>query len=310
MQVTTRLHTEAPDLTRTFGQVVASSKSSPAGFHANSTWLTCPEQSRLKSIGLKRKNDFIGSSDELNALDFGTLIHELCRIRAYYTGGHELMLTVLEGWRHEIGETSYMKALLQMAALQAQFPLETEPLIFYGVESEVITDLRNGTNDPRPCLRSVRYDAVVGAYGFSKEHVKVYSLERKTAARSGGLNAYYGQGMTQVVIWNSNPELVRQYGRMEGIIFEQHIKTKVPSCERHIFYVSQSMEKMALEYMRYSSNGTVQFQMQPDGTYPKMLHACWGRYRPCDFISICHEGVTGDYTLNGEEIKRGDIPGF
>ena len=61
---------------------------------------------------------------------------------------------------------------------------------------------------------------------------EVYSLERKTAARSGGFQAYYGQGMVQMGIWNSNAELVAQHGPMRGVIYEQLVKSKMPSVDR------------------------------------------------------------------------------
>jgi hypothetical protein len=303
---TTRLHSEPPDLTLMFSQVIASSKGSFAGFHANSEWLTCPERARLRAAGIRRKpfearGGFVGEDFELDALDYGTLIHELLRIKTWFPSGHEMAVNVLDGWKSEIGHVSHLKASLQLGAHEQEFPQAADPLRYFGVECEVITNIRMGETDPRPCLRSVRYDAAVGAVNGTGE-IEVYSLERKTAARSGGLNAYRAQASIQVALWNSNAELVRQYGKMKGVIIESHIKTKTPSCERNFILVSPHQEFMARSYLRYSENGSVVFAQAPDGTYPKMLHACWGRFTPCDYVNLCHEGITGDYTQNVQEI--------
>jgi hypothetical protein len=283
-----------------FAEVIAHSSGSAAGFFVNSEWLTCPEKSRLRAIGVRRKGwARKGEEDtELSALDFGTLIHEVLRFRVWH--GHEAAVQLLEIWRPEIGG-SFVKAALLLGMYEQKFPHAYEPLKFIGVESEVVTNIRMGVNDARPCYRSVRYDGIVLASGGPGTQPEVYSLERKTSARSGGFQAYYGQGMVQMGIWNSNAELVAQHGPMRGVIYEQLVKTKMPSVDREPVYFSPEQQRLAMEYMRYSENGTVVFRPLPDGTYPKMLHSCWGRYSPCDYISACHEGVTGDFLKNGEE---------
>lgn len=297
---TTQLISEPPAHGRTFTDVLAHSSGSAAGFSANSEWLSCPEKSRLRAMGLKHKGWGAAEKNELNALEFGTLMHELLRYRVWY--GHEAAVGQLTAWAPELRD-SYVKAALMLATYEQTFPQATEPLRFLGVECEVVTNIRMGPDDPRPCFRSVRYDGIVLASGGPDTAPQLYSLERKTTARSGSMAGYTPQGMVQMALWNSNKALVDQYGPMRGIIFEPLIKTKNPSCDRVPAYFSPEQERLALTYMRYSENGTVTFQQLPDGSYPKMLHACWGKYSPCDFINFCHEGVTGDYLLNGEEIE-------
>lgn len=298
LRPTVQLLSEPPIHGRTFTQVLESSSGSAAGFSVNSEWLSCPEKSRLKRE-MRMAFKGYGQSSELSALGFGTLMHEILRYRVWY--GHAAAIAQLELWRGELGE-SFVKAMLMLGAYEETFPYGYDPLKFVGVECEVVTNIRMGPNDPRPCLRTVRYDGLVYASGGPGTQPQLYSLERKTTARSGGTHAYYPQGMVQVAIWNANKELVEQYGPMAGVIFELLIKTKLPSCDRKPEYFSPAQQKMALEYMRSSENGDVVFRRREDGTFPKMLHACWGRYSPCEFISFCHEGVTGDYTVNGEEI--------
>ncbi len=296
---TTQLISLKPELGRTFSDVVKHSSGSAAGFSVNSEWLTCPEKSRLRAAGIRFKGYGSGTRDELNALEFGTLIHELLRYRVWF--GHEAMAAQLEAWKPELME-SYTKAALMMGAYNHTFPYDGDPLRYVGIECEVVTNIRMGDNDPRPCFRSVRYDALVLANAGGSQP-QLYSLERKTSARTGGTQAYWPQGMVQMAIWNNNKELVAQHGPMQGVIFEVGVKTKMPSWDRKPEYFSPQQQKMALDYMRLAENGGVVFQQLPDGSYPKMLHACWGKYAPCDYISLCHEGVTGDYMQHGEELR-------
>jgi hypothetical protein len=296
---TTELISPPPNLNVSFAEYIATSSSSPMGYHANSEWLTCPEKSRLRAKGIRfrgfqRADGQVDPESKLNALDYGLLLHTLLQIRVWY--GHDVTLRVLEGWRDEV-RGSYADVALMMATYEQTFPYQFEPLEFIGVECEVITDLKMADNDPRPCLRSVRYDAVVRARSADGSPPAVYSLERKTAARSGGFSSYYTQGMIQMMLWNSNEAIVAKHGPMRGVIYEQLIKTKMPTCDRKPEYFSPAQQRMAKQYMRYSQNGTVEFKALPDGTFPKMLHACWGKYAPCDYISWCHEGVSGDYVM-------------
>ncbi|MFZ2152146.1 MAG: hypothetical protein WAV09_03500 [Minisyncoccia bacterium] len=304
LKPTTQLISETPQV-RTFADVLAHSSGSAAGFSVNSEFLSCPEKSRLKHAGIrfkgyKAKGSAIDPEFELSALEFGTLIHELARFRVWY--GPDAAMQLLEIWRPELG-ASHVKAALMLATYEQTFPYATEPLRFLGVECEVVTNIRMGDRDPRPCFRSVRYDGIVLA-GIGEVR-ELYSLERKTMSRGGpsALHAYYSQGMVQVAMWNSNAELVAQYGKMRGVIYEPWLKTKNPTCDRVPVYFSPEQETLARDYMRLAENGGVSFRQKEDGTYPKMLHSCWGRYSPCDYISLCHEGVTGDYTINGEELR-------
>ena len=294
LKATTELVSVAPQRDQRFADVLASSSGSAAGFHANSEWLTCPENARLRALGIKFRG-FESSryeNTELNALDFGTLMHALLAFRVWY--GHDAAMQQLDFWRQEIGE-SYVKASLMLGTYEQTFPQAMESLTFLGVECEVITNIRMGDNDPRPCLRTVRYDAVVLVRAAEDGVPQLYSLERKTMARSGGTTAYSGQGMVQMMLWNNNAALVAKHGPMRGVIFEALVKTKNPSVDRIPAYFAPSQQDLAREYMRHSESGRVQFKALPDGTYPKMLHACWGRWRPCDYISGCHEQSWGDY---------------
>ena len=301
---TTKLVSVAPVLGRSFTDILVHSSGSAAGYSANSEWLTCPEKARLRKAGYRHKGWAKKDADfELGPLEYGTLIHELLALRVWY--GHDAAMDQLLAWRGETGEISYAKASLMIATYEQTFPRAADPLKYIGVECEVVTNIRMGPEDPRPCFRSVRYDGIVHADGGPGTLPQLYSLERKTMSRGGSsaLHAYYAQGMVQCALWNSNAEIVAQYGPMRGVIYEPLIKTKQPSCDRIPVYFSPEQQELALTYMRHSENGDVTFRALPDGSYPKFLHSCWGRYSPCDFVAWCHEGVTGDYTQHGEEIE-------
>jgi hypothetical protein len=295
-------HADHP-LGRTFAQVLASSKASAAGFHANSEWLTCPERMRLKAMGVVRRPDEGERSewakDGLNALSYGTLIHELLALRVCW--GQAATAAELGNWRGEIGEKAYASSMLILAVYEQTIPEAHEPLRFLGVEVEVITNvvMRPGTGPgTEACMRTVRYDGVVYATTPGGQQ-ELYSLERKTMARSGysALFAYYPQGMTQVALWNANPELVAAYGEMKGVIYEAIVKTKMPSVDRQPTYFTRRQQLMALDYMRYSENGMARFAQAADGSFPRMLHSCWGRWRPCDYIGLCHDELTAAYMM-------------
>lgn len=278
-----------------FSAFLAGTSASAAGHSAISGWLGCPERSRLTSLGVSRKPSSY-ASDELSALAFGSLCHVLAAVRPVY--GENAVFDLLHQWQHEIDPESRQKAELLFRTYNLMYPLVMDPFEYLGVESEVLTDI--GMRSGQPCIRTVRYDAVVRL----RNSGELFSFEKKTMARSGNstLAPYTPQAMIQQALWNKNPALVQKYGRMTGVIFDCLIKTITPNVERlppRIF--SKRQEILALDYMRLPDDGGATFMKYPDGTYPKMLHACWGRWSPCQYINLCHEESYGDY-----EDKQGE----
>lgn len=289
-----RLFFEVPPTLR---DLFAWSGSSAAGQSAVTDFLTCPERSRLRANGVRRRaaGDVIFDGvDGLNALGFGTLTHGLRAIRVVH--GHELMMDVLMGWRSEMDPIDFQKVRFMFQTYEQNYPRATDPLEYLGTEVEVRTDIAR-PGEPS-IVRTVRYDTVVRTGG------EVFSFEAKTMGRSGAssLNPYTTQKYTQVALWNNNPALVAQYGKMRGVIYDCLVKTTVPNVDRvGPHYVSRLHEGLALDYLRLPENGDVMFRKMPDGTYPKMLHACWGRWSPCDYIDLCHEHAFGEYLYaNGQ----------
>jgi len=271
-----------------FADLLAESRGSAAGHSAVSNWLTCPEASRLKSLRIQRKPQSY-EVDEMNALAFGTLCHVLGAIRPVY--GEAAVYELLAQWASEIGPEALLKADLLFKTYDLSFPLELDPFRYLGVESEVLTDIR--TRQGAPCIRTVRYDAII-----KLESGEIFSFEKKTMARSGAgsLSAYTTQAMVQVALWNANEALVQKYGTMRGVIFDCLIKTVTPNVERvGPKYYSNAQQNLALDYMRLPDDGGATFSKNPDGTFPRMLHACFGRWRACEFVGLCHDEAWGDY---------------
>lgn len=270
---------------------------SAAGYHAVSEWMTCPERARLSRMGVRFTADPYADGG-LNELDFGTLIHTLRGIRIAH--GMIAMVHVLDAWRLELGDETYARAMLIMQTYDQLFPIAHDPLIYFGIETEVRTNIGSAAT---PIIRTVRYDTLVYALTTTGEK-ELYSFECKTSARSGQgvLFPYYGQAMVQMSVWNANPALVEQYGVMRGVIFDLIVKTKMPSVDRIPRTFSRRQQNLALDYLRLPDNGGATYGVQHDGTYPRMLHACWGRWRPCEFIDLCHEGSYGSYEMDGSVV--------
>ena len=261
---------------------------SGTGHSAVSGFLSCPERSRLRSMKIRRKPSMVteGILESIDALTFGSLIHAMLATRVVY--GNQVMLGLLD--TYEILEEDRMKASNMLRVYDSAFPLEQEPFEYLGVESHVVSDIGNGNGGP--CLRTCRYDSLI-RYANQKA---VFSLENKTD-RSGGDNAmmsYMSQFITQYAIWNSNPFLVEKYGPMLGVLPNILIKTKVPQAERLApRYFSNLHMQRAIEYLRLPDQ--VPYKLNSDGSYPRMLHSCFGRYAPCEYIGLCLEGNHGDY---------------
>lgn len=280
---------------------ICSRGGSAAGYSAISNYMACPERSRLYRLGVKPKPraaaaDDSGIPDEIeDARVWGSIIHALRATRLAY--GQERALQLIE----ELDLSALDKLKLKSIWLiyDSQFPLLSEPFKYLGVEVEVVSDI--SLPGGAPCLRSVIYDSVIvipdGAGGQA-----LFSFECKSAKRSGQFSEYTGQFMTQTAFWNANPHLVELYGPMKGVVIDAVIKTEVPKCERlGPRYIDSLMQRRALEYARLPES--IHFPIGPDGAYPRMLHTCWGRYRPCEFINLCHEAAYGDYLINGEPIQ-------
>lgn len=285
----------------TFAEVLKGAKGSAAGYSAISTWLTCPERSRLLAKGVRQRSmtEGTGSGEKLTDLAFGTLAHYLRALRIVY--GHTAVEEALVAWRPEIPEKSWLKAKLMFRTYETVFPRADESFQVLGTECEVISEI--GKVNGKPILRTVRYDTVVklpdSTGAFANE---VFSFECKTMARSGqsSLLPYTPQAMCQVALWNANPDLVAQHGPMVGVLWDCLVKTESPTIERvGPHYFSRRHQALALEYLRAADDGSVQYRVQTDADgrthYPRALHSCWGRWSPCPFIPLCHDGSFGDY---------------
>jgi len=285
------------------------SSGSSAGYHAVSSYLACPEKSRLRASGLRRKQRNIDLDPnvmvELNPMGYGTLIHCLLGTRIVY--GHDAAEALLgrreaapyqtfDGqWSKPLGllEPDRAKALLALRTYDATHPLNGDPFRYIGVESEVKADV--ALPGQPTMIRTVRYDGVVQQDDPVRGKV-VLSLEHKTAARGGNMKEYTGQAMVQVTLWNQCPALVEKYGPMVGVIFDVIVKSIMPKCERlPPRYVTKAQQQRALEYLRLPE--TVKYPINADGSYPRMLHTCFDRYGACDYVDLCLEGARGEYEV-------------
>ena len=273
--------------------------SSSLGFSTVSTYLECPERSRLRALGIRKKPTESFDLDPLNELGFGTLMHTLLPTRAVYGAQTALWMLgacELEGGALAAAESSplglhpddRLKALTILRHYDATFPLEEEPFEYLGVEAEVASKIV--APGGRTVIRTVKYDALVRM----KADGAIFSLEHKTSARKITGAQYIAQMMAQQAVWNANAALVQRYGPMRGVILDVMTKTTVPSCERlGPFYFSPHQEEKMRWYLSLPER--VAWPANPDGSHPRMAHACWGKYRPCEYIDLCWEGVDGDY---------------
>lgn len=267
--------------------------SSPAGWSSISSYLTCPESVRLRTLGVRRiprAQPDDGIPGELTAPDFGTLIHAVLAIRVVY--GSEIAAQ----WLHDSPIASLLhpidqqKAQYMLRVYEENYPLTNEPWEYVGVETTVVTDIGDGI------LRSARYDKLVR---MKKDHA-LFSLEHKTAARqgSGSASSYTPQMLVQQTIWNKNPDLVERYGRMQGVWIDQLVKTQIPKCERlgpHMF--TRIQEDRMVETLKLADQMYETLPVAPDGSWPRFFHSCWGRFGPCQYIGLCHDNATGDYEV-------------
>ncbi len=281
-----------------------------AGYSAVSSFLSCPERARLKSLGIRPKRAPLLVNGQaviapLDALGYGSLWHVLMALRAYNYAygfdGQQCAVDQLEWYgQHDLHPDSKMKALSALKIYDQAFPFQADPLQYIGVECDVVSDI--GVRDPfthqwRPLLRTVRYDAVVRVMQADGTWSRgVFSLERKTSASGSrsSLDSYMPQFWVQTALWNANPYLVATYGPMEGVINDVVTKTIVPQAFRiGPHYVTSLQQKRALAYLRYTD--TVRFPVEEDGSFPMFLHTCWGRFGACSYIGLCHEEEFASY---------------
>lgn len=275
--------------------------SSSIGYSTVSTYLECPQRSRLRALGVRPRRVESFESDTLNELGFGTLVHTLLPARVVH--GMDVVLRML-GEAAGAGQAGVptlglhpndqLKALTILRHYDATFPLEEEPFTYLGVEVEVASKLRVPSRG-QPFIRTVKYDSIVRM----KADGAIFSLEHKTSARKINGASYTAQMMVQQAVWNMNEALVARYGPMRGVILDVMTKTAVPSCERiGPFYFSPQQEEKICWYLSLPER--IAWPVNPDGSHPMMAHACWGKYRPCEYIDLCWEGADGDY----EQVTR------
>jgi len=280
---------------------------SAMGYSAISTYLSCPERSRLRSLGVKPKpkpSDGSGLPPELedNALTWGSINHAIRAVRIVY--GQDRALQLINELKLDkktpLAESDKISLQNIWLTYEATWPLAQEPFKYLAVECEVFSDIGDGAG--HPLIRSVRYDSL--AYAFDAYgNPGLFSFECKTTSRAGAnqYGAYSAQFYTQVAFWNANPELVRQYGPMRGVIVDGIIKTKVPKMERVEKPVGLKAQEIAIAYARLPEK--VGYPVDAEGRFPRMLHTCWGRFSPCDMIGLCHEDARGDYLIHGEPLQ-------
>ena len=89
--------------------------------------------------------------------------------------------------------------------------------------------------------------------------------------------------------------LAKGSGMMHGVIFDAYIKTETPDVDRYgPEYFNDRQMVITREYLRLPEDGAI-YKQNDDGSYPRMLHACWGRWRVCEYKNLCHDGTFGDY---------------
>jgi hypothetical protein len=285
---------------------ILSGGSSLAGMSAVSSFLQCPEASRLHSLGVKRKRAEVeegpGIWDLEEATDFGSVAHAVRATRIVY--GQDTALAYINHLNLTEEARTRMRGLFLV--YDSLFPLAEDPFKYIGVEVEVVTDV--AAPGYKPILRTVRYDSLI--YYAPGGHTTpgaegIYSFECKTSSRSdqNALSAYMPQRMSHMALWNNNAALVAKYGPMRGVIYDMMIKTKVPQADRHgPFYVSKLQQTRALEYLRLPEQ--IAFPVLTSATgpaYPRFLHSCWGRFKPCPYVNLCHDNSVGEYEWPQEQ---------
>lgn len=269
--------------------------SSPAGWSAISSYLACPESARLRILGVRRipRAYDDGLPNELSATEFGSLMHATLAIRVVH--GSEIVSSWLSDspLAHSFHPMDQEKAQTMLRVYESDYPLDSEPWEYVGVETTVVTDLGGGT------LRSARYDKLVR---MKRDHA-LFSLEHKTTSRqgSGSSTSYFPQMLVQQTIWNKNEELVSKYGRMQGVWIDQLVKTQIPKCERlGPHYFTRLQEDRMVETLKISDPMWERLptgaESWPEGNaWPRFFHSCWGRFGPCQYTGLCHDNAIGDY---------------
>jgi hypothetical protein len=108
--------------------------------------------------------------------------------------------------------------------------------------------------------------------------------------------SYGAQLATQSAVWNRNPLLVAKYGRMKGVIGEVIAKTIVPRVERtEPRYFPDLLEERVVLFLRYPEE--IRYPVHEDGSYPRFLQSCHGKWRPCQFVPLCWEGDESLYEV-------------
>lgn len=275
---------------RPLAEVLRYTGGSAAGLSATNAFIGCPRYSELRAMGVEPKPtaaELEGPVD-LEAAAFGTMMHALRCERFLY--GSQYMYWLLSQWQNDLTAYDYYKALELWQTYDIMFPLGTDPFRVLGVELEVRTPLQLW--DGGWVVKTVKYDTVI-----QYPDGTVYSFECKTTSKGGEsvLRPYLVQGMTHSGLWNANPWLVAQYGKMHGSLFDLMVKTKVPDCDRRFAYFSDYQQQRALLYM-CAPQQSVSFRRSPvDGKMPEMFGHCFGHWRPCEMIGICHEQAYGMY---------------
>jgi len=269
---------------------ILSGGASALGLSAVTDYLTCPERSRLRAAGVRRKPKDLGLDGVIDisedALAFGSVMHAIRATRIAYSIIEAVDL--IKNLR--IDEASKKKAFHMIRVYDNIYPKAADPFDYLGVEVEVRSDIGDGKGGA--LIRSVRYDSVVRM----KADGAIFSFECKTSSRSGNnaLSAYTAQKFTHPSLWNSNSHIRGKYGTMRGTIYDLMVKTEVPSADRvGPHYVSSVHQQLAIDYLRLP--GQVQLPLSSDGAHTRMLHSCYGRYRPCEYVNLCHERSYGDY---------------
>lgn len=272
-------------------EAMLSGGGSALGLSAVTSYMTCPEMFRLRQMRVRRRRretQIDGPYVMDSALDFGVLIHTLRATRlAHGQDGAMWLVNHLN-----IDEMNRLKAINILKMYDHFFPLGLDPWDVLGIEVEVVSDIGDGHGGS--LLRSVRYDTVIR----HRTDGALFSFECKTAARSGSgvMEQYSPQKFTHAALWNSNPNLVAQHGVMAGTLYDMIVKTEVPKCDRHgPFYTSKLNQQRGIEFLRLPDQ--VPYPTNADGSATRMLNACWGRYSPCEYIMLCHEGAHGDYEV-------------
>lgn len=238
------------------------------GWSSLSTFMACPYKYKMTEVGEHPTEDY---------LEVGGLFHELRAYtrKALLDGGsfdaQQYCSALLD---ERVNPTNVHEARRLFTAYSSRY--ENDYLSPISIEKKFVIDKLGHT---------CRYDEIAVATSNSDGFPEgAWIVECKTASRRRDHWDNDGEILGEMLGWKYN-RLDAKYGKLNGVLIDLVVKTRVP--EFHRIAVPVNLRRLAMHARDLAAAEMEREACKAKNVWPRRRNSCLAHYKPCTFYDHC-----------------------